>query len=346
VSIHIPVMWRRSRLSYAATLLAIGSLSGCYDPNKITAPDEIFSITASPQAIAANGFSTSQITAKVTPVHDKAVKVFFSSSGGTLSGTTTEGRAPDSNGDVMVFLKSEITPKTVVVTAEARSGTDVLASRSVSVTFEAALPDSVIKLTADPSQIEADGVARVRLRAEVNTALTNRAVTFKTTNGSFSADADHPVTELKDQATGSDGVAVAELFGVTGVGTALITATAAGYSATQTVTFTRAQPDFMSVQATPLAISRALETNTVAISAVVSRAVGTVTPNTRVDFVAVNDDSSVSFGRFQNVTRSTATGEITAQFVPGVAAPLGLATITARVPDNGVTARVKITILP
>ena len=337
--------WRPARVSSAAILLAVGSVS-CYDPNKVTAPDEIFTLTASPQSIAANGFSTSQITARVTPVHDKAVRVFFSNSGGTLSGTTAEGRTPDSNGEVVVFLKSEITPKTVTVTAEAKSGTDVVASRTVSVTFDTAAADSVIKLTASPSQIEADGVASIQLRADVNPALTDRAVTFKTTNGSFTPDAATPVTELRDQATGSDGVAVAQLFGVTGVGTALVTATAAGYSATQTVSFTRALPDFMSLQATPLAISRADETVTVTMSATLSRAVGTVTPNTRVDFVAVNDASGVEFGRFENVTRSTATGGVTAQFVPGVAAPLGPATVTARVPDNGVTARVKINILP
>ncbi len=327
-------------------LLIVGGASGCYDPNKITAPDEIFSITASPQTISADGFSTSQITARVTPVHDRAVKVFFSNAGGTLSGNTTEGRTPDSNGEVVVFLKSEITPKTAVVTAEARSGTDLVASRSVSVTFAAASPDSVIKLTASPAEIVADGVASIQLRAEVNPALTNRAVTFRTTNGTFSPTAEQPVTELRDQPTGSDGVAVAQLYGVTGVGTALVTATAGGYSATQTVTFTRALPDYMALEATPLAISRALETNTVAMKATLSRAVGKVTPSTRVDFVAVNDASGVSFGRFQNVSRSTATGEVTAQFVPGVSAPLGLATVTARVPDNGITAQVKIDILP
>lgn len=326
-------------------LLVVGGITGCYNPNQVTAPDEIFSITASPQTISADGFSTSQITARVTPVHDRAVKIFFSNAGGTLSGNTTEGRAPDSNGEVIVFLRSEITPKTAVVTAEARSGTDVIASRSVSVTFGAASPDSVIRLIASPTEIVADGVASVQLRAEVNPALPNRAVTFKTTNGTFSPTAEQPLTELKDLPTGSDGVAVAQLYGVTGVGTALVTATAGGYSATQTVTFTRALPDFMTLEASPLSI-RALETSTVAINATLSRAIGKVTPNTRVDFVATNDDSGVSFGRFQNVTRSTATGEVTAQFVPGASAPLGLATITARVPDNGVTARVKIDILP
>jgi len=130
------------------------------------------------------------------------------------------------------------------------------------------------------------------------------------------------------------------------VGTALVTATAGGYSSTQTVTFIRALPDHIALEAAPLAISRALETNVVAMKAKLSRAVGKVTPNTRVDFEAVNDASGVSFGRFQNVTRSTTTGEVTAQFVPGIAAPTGLATITARVPDNGVTAQVKIGVLP
>jgi hypothetical protein len=44
------------------------------------------------------------------------------------------------------------------------------------------------------------------------------------------------------------------------------------------------------------------------------------------------------------VTRSNEGEEATADFVAGTGAPLGTATITARVPDTGATATAKITI--
>jgi hypothetical protein len=59
----------------------------------------------------------------------------------------------------------------------------------------------------------------------------------------------------------------------------------------------------------------------------------------------VNDATSQAFGRFQNVTRSNAAETVTAQFVPGTTAPLGLATITARVPGTNVSAHVKVNII-
>ena len=76
------------------------------------------------------------------------------------------------------------------------------------------------------------------------------------------------------------------------------------------------------------------------------RAIGTVSRNTRVDFAIANDESGQSFGRFQSITRSDAAGTVTAQFVPGTAAPLGLATITAQVPNRpNVLVRIKVNIV-
>ena len=117
-------------------------------------------------------------------------------------------------------------------------------------------------------------------------------------------------------------------------------------AASQTITFKPAAPDFISLSATPLQISRASENNRTDLTAVLTRAIGMVSSNTRVDFAIANDASGESFGRFQSITRSSAAGTVTAQFVPGTAAPLGLATITALVPDRpGVLARIKVNIV-
>jgi hypothetical protein len=333
----------RTKLLALAAVLVILTSAGCYDPNRIVGPDEVLLVTATPSAIPANGFSRSTITAKVNTTVNRNVTVTFSTSGGgTLSSTTARG--PDGNGEVSVFLTSDATPKTVSVTAEVKDGAELLVSRSVIVTFDAAAADSVLRLIAATSQVEADGVSSVLLRAESNPAAATRTVSFTTTNGSFVRDANPAVTAQNNVAVASDGVAHAQLFAPLIPGSALVTATSSGFSASQTITFTPALPDFITLQASPLTVSRADEDNLTNLTAVLSRAVGTVSRSTRVDFTIVNDASGESFGRFQNITRSNEAETVTAQFVPGTAAPLGLATITARVPGSNVTAQVKINV--
>jgi hypothetical protein len=163
-------------------------------------------------------------------------------------------------------------------------------------------------------------------------------------------DAASPVREQNNVAAGADGVARVQLFAPLTPGSALVTATsvgangAAGFSATQTITFSPAAPDFMSLSATPLAVSRAVETNKITVTARLSRLIGKVSTNTLVDFTIVNDASGVSFGRFQSVTRSDTSETATAEFVPGTTGTLGLATITARVRNTNATAQIKVDI--
>jgi len=315
----------------------------CYSPNKVVAPDEVLSLSATPQTIAANGFSTSRITARITPVANRVLTISFSNAGGQLS--STAARTPDGNGEASVFLTSESVPKTATVTADVKEGTEVLVSRTVTVTFEPATPDSVLRLIASATEIEADGVSSVQLRAESNPAGATRSVSFTTTLGSFTLGANPPQLTQDNVATAADGVARVQLFASSTPGTALVTATANGFSASQTISFKPALPDFITLSATPLAISRASESNTIDLTAVLSRAIGVVSGNTRVDFSIANDASGRSFGRFQSISRD-ASGTVTAQFVPGTEAPLGLATITARVTAKpSVRAQIKVSIL-
>jgi len=332
-------------LAISASLAAVVAAS-CYDPDLVSAPDEILLLTAAPTAIPANGFSTTTLTARITTSTTRTLTISFSSSGGTLS--PTGDRSPDAAGQASVFLTSEAIPKTVSVTAEVKEKTTVLASRTVNVVFEPAAADSIVRLVASSNEALADGVSSVFLRAEVNPAGPTRSVSFKTTAGSFERDA--ATLDQNNVATGSDGIARAQLFAPLAPGTALVTVTtpgannAPGFSAWQTIQFNPALPDFMTLSASPLAISRALETNKTTLSAKLSRQSGKVSKNTRVDFVIVNDASGQSFGRFQNVERSSEAETATADFVPGTTAPLGLATITASVPNTNVTAQIKVDI--
>jgi hypothetical protein len=191
---------------------------------------------------------------------------------------------------------------------------------------------------------EADGVSSALIRAEINPALNPRTVTFKTSNGSFGRGS--VLQELKDQPAGADGVAVIGLYAASSLGSAVITAIAGGFSATATVTFVAAALDFMTLKAIPLDVSKASATNATVLTATMSRGVGTVTANTRVDFSVANDMTGESFGRFESTSRSNDQGEVTARLFPGTSAPTGLATITASVPGTNVSVRVKVNITP
>jgi hypothetical protein len=427
-------------LRSAALVLALAT-AACYNPNRVLSPDDVLAIEASPATIPANGFSVSKITVRVATTTRRDLTFSFTKSdGGTLSVPTSQTSGPDGSGEISVFLTSDTTSRTVLVTVDVKSGTTIVASRSVTVTFEPPAAASVIKLTATPAQVEADGTAPIELRAQINAGVATRTVSFTTTNGTFTPNANPPVRDLPNRPTDADGVAVAQLYasgqagtavvtasaggfsdsqtvvftpltlrlslssasvdadgastielraetpkGATrlvsftttngsfepgtsnrsapnrptnvdgiavaqlyapnSIGSAIVTATSSGFSDSQTVTFAAAAPDFISLAASPLSV-RAIDTNSTTLTATLSRVVGVPSVNTLVEFVVVSDVTGVGFGRFEEVTRSDGEGKATGRFVPGSAAPPGLATLTARVPGTGLSAQVKITIAP
>jgi hypothetical protein len=340
----------RGRFLIIVVFVSAFVATGCYDPNKVSAPDEVLLLTASPERIPANGFATSRITAKVTTSTTRHLTVTFTPSGGTISPSAAQ--APDGAGEASIFLTSESVPKTVSVTAEVKEGTTVLASRSVAVTFDPISGDSVLRLTTNTNQIDADGVSSAFLAAELNAAGASRTVKFTTTDGSFARDASPPRRDEPSVTAGADGIARVQLFAPVTPGSALVTATsintggALGFSATQTIVFNSAAPDFMSVTVDKLSLSRALADGKITVTATLSRPIGKVSTNTLIDFSIVNDADNKSFGRFQSITRSDANEKATAEFVPGTAGTLGLATITASVRNTNVSAQIKVTIDP
>lgn len=238
------------------------------------------------------------------------------------------------------MLKSAKTPQSVVVTVDVKRKEVVEASRTVAVTFAPVDSAGLIRLVISSRTLQADGQSTIELRAETNPAMGARTVSFKTTNGSFAGDG---VDRDEDVAPDSAGTARVLLYASREVGTALVTVSAEGFSVSDTINFTRALPDAITVRAQPLAIM-ANDQDSTRVTAKLSRAPGKVSSGTRVEFSIVSDVTGVTFGRFQGVTRSDDAEEASADFVAGSGAPLGTATITARVPDTGDTATVKITI--
>ena len=324
----------------AVVLLCAGSLAACYNRNDITAPNDILAVSAQPASIAADGVSTTRLVAKVSAQIDRDLVVAFTASAGTV---VANGTSPDANGEVSATLRSTTVPQSVLVTATISRGAVVQASRTIPVTFGPVETSTLVRLALSNPVLEADGASTIQVRVEINPSISPRTVKFETTAGSFAATTN---TLVRDNVpTSADGVATLLLYAPQQLGSALVTVTAGGFSASDTVTFVRALPEAITLGATPLALPRS-ETQFTTVTAALTRALGKVTQGTRVDFSITNDDSGQSFGRFQRIEGTNADGTATAQFVPGTTAPLGLATIRARVADNGLSATVKITITP
>lgn len=323
-------------------LVAGGASAACYH-NDIAAPDEVLTITASPASIPADGFSTTRITATVSPSADRSLGLTFTS---TAAGTiTSQSMSPDASGQVSTFLKSTTTPQNVLVTVNVNRGQTVIASRTVQVVFAPVDSSTIVKLTLSSHELEADGASSIQVRGDINPGVAAHSVKFDTTNGSFTPGS--TARTSGDIPTDANGTARVLLYAPTDLGTALVTVTGGTFSTSDTVSFVPANPDAISLSAGPLTIPKT-ETQVVTVTALLSRSPGQVTTNTSVDFSIVSDVTGQTFGRFQNVKRSGTDRQASADFVPGANAPSGLATITAtvpgKVPGTSLTASVKITI--
>jgi len=319
-------------------LVALGA--GCYDRNAVVEPSEILTLEASPAVIPADGFSTSQVTATLNPRSDQSLTVAFQASRGTVSVPQTSF---DSAGRAVAVLQSDTRPGVIVVTAEVKRGETIVASRSINITFDTVAAGNVVRLSVVTSVLPADGASNTEVRAELNPGVASREVTFTTTDGSFSVG--EPAVQSIPRTASEDGIARAILYAPQAVGSALVTATAGGFSAAATVTFAVAPPDALALKVSPLSLPQS-DAESAAIVATLSRTSGKVTVNTAVEFSAFNDDSGDAFGSFADVLRSNASEQATAEFIPGSSAPLGPATIRARVPGTTLRKEVKIVITP
>ncbi len=180
-------------------------------------------LVADPPAIAADGTSTTEITATVLDKKNNPVPhsgVHFTTDHGVITG---EGRT-DNDGKVTAILRSE--PNPALAHVQARSGK---VTATIDVPFQGMA--AALTLTATPAAIVADGAATSRIDAEVrdaagNTVADGTTVTFDTTLGTIEA-----------TATTVNGIASATLTSAQQAGTADVTATVNGLSQTITVTF-------------------------------------------------------------------------------------------------------------
>ena len=325
----------RVTVTVGPNVTTVGNVVRVLDvPFTAVTADQLLTVEAANSEIGADGFSTTAITARVTVSGNRQQQVKFTTSLGTLARTASGQGGPsdsvtaDVQGVATIFLRSEATVGTAVVTAE-MSGF----SRQVLVAFKAVNPNDVITLRADPSSVQADGSTGngTVITATVSPSIpqAQRQVKFEASNGSFVGS-----TSVTPDAGNAAHVTLKSAT----VGTSIVTATVSGFTARTTVDFTRAVPDTIFVQSDDSVVAKAGSVST-RITVTLTRAIGQVSNNTVVVYSAV-DANGNSIGRFSQVTPAIEDSNDsnspkrvvgTAVFDPDDSAPSGTVTITAAV---------------
>jgi hypothetical protein len=342
---------RRLRALAATAVAAVALFAGrCYDKKDYspTAPptaDALVLSTANAQtSIPADGVSRLRIVAQISPDADADKRtVLFSTTAGTLVGTpnsTSQIAVPaDVTGTATVELRSAQQVGSAVVTAQIQNVSGL--SRSLTVNFTAADPNTVIDFVAAPGSAPADGATISSFTVQLSPALPlGTQVTFQATAGRFQPENAASVTRTAD---GSYRV-TADLASPTTLGSGRVTATANNVSRQTTIDFVRALPNLITV-ATGGTFEVAPSTSTgVTVTGTFLRNIGTVTAGTVATFRATTS-SGTAIGFFRDVTTVSAAGIATATFLAGETDYRGPVTITVGAEGSSVTGSTGITIV-
>jgi hypothetical protein len=337
----------------ARVTVTIGSVVRTIDvPFSQVAANELFTLAVANSSLPADSYSMTELTATLRLAGDLRQPVKFTTSLGTLVTSTSDTTArtettvnATADGIARIFLRSENTVGTATVRAELNGFV-----REATVNFTPVVASDVIRLTASPNPVAADGVrgTGTRLTATISSSIPQRlrTVTFTTSAGQFTSDLVNSDTKKAQVTADAGNVATVQLVSDVPV-TANVTAAVAGVSARVNVEFTRALPDLVSVQASPGTVAKAGADSTT-LTVFLVRNVGQVSANTVVTYSAV-DSAGTTIGTFTDITLATVDTtdtssnprlKATAKFNPDDTAAIGAATITANV--GGVTGRVVI----
>lgn len=246
--------WWSGAIALALCLSACGGFDrNEYLPSSPSFADALV-LTVETATIPADGFSTTRITAAISPNADPSRRtITFVTTKGTFAGTgdgsiatevPTIDATVDSTGATTVLLRSTTTVQTVTVTAVVKD-VDGLA-KQVLVNFAAVNADDVLLLSASSTALPADGFSRTRLTAVVKTLANpaSRRVVFRTSKGTLvSSEATTANGTSVEVPTDGNGVASVELQSSLTVEPAFVTASASGVTKSITVTFTPPDPD-------------------------------------------------------------------------------------------------------
>ena len=173
--------------------------------------------------------------------------------------------------------------------------------------------EDILKLTADPITIPADGASTTRVKAHIPPEAdpSKRAVTLETNAGIWIENGTKTITITAN----TDGDAMAELQSETVPKTARVRAGIANIIQEAEVTFERAFPESITVDPGCFGLKASL-TETTTVKANLTRQTGKPSEGTIVNFSATNNNGD-AIGNFRTITTSNKEGTATALFCVG-----------------------------
>ncbi len=254
------------------------------------------------------GITATLITTEGTPLISKSI-VFSTNHGSLLSSAAVT----NTMGNASVILQSSEEAGVSTVTA---SYSDKFSASTYVNFVQGAEENYNMSITADPTEISADGVSSstitVILTNTTNNPIQDATVSFSTTLGRVDAEA----------VTNEIGVATASLYSSTGTGTAIVSAEYKEISKSTEVTFTGGQESFnLSISSDPTEIS-ADGTSNSTITVVLTNALNNPIINEtvlfkttlgRVDAEAVTDDIGVATANLYS-SRENGIAEVTTEY--------------------------------
>jgi hypothetical protein len=339
----------RSTLVLVSALTAL--LAACYKKSDYSPTESLANqvITlSSPSGVTslpADGFSRLHLEARLPgdPAFANRTVLFTLQGGGTLDGGTAGPNCnnlcrdvmADGKGIAQIDLISSNQMGTAIVTAMPTGAPGINASLSIN--FVAANPNDTLRFVTAPSHVLADGATLTTYTVAISPSLPtgSRTVTFQTTapGTSFAGGTGQSIPVSTD----AGGQASADLKSPQAVTTGRVSATVSGVTQQVAVSFDRALPTSISVQADPPVAPAAASTK-IRVTATLRHDQGFASDGTVVIFQATLDGTAV--GIFTNVTLTTS-GVATADFLPNTTTP-GTVTITVGAQGTQLTGSIQI----
>lgn len=326
------------------SMVLLTALVACkYDEDDFRTPTDparqFLQAVAAASSLPADGISTVELTATITPDAVQRTIQFTASLGTLVGGSGTPSSIQvtvDANGRARAVLRSSLALGTSFVTVQVLGAT--VAAQTLSVNFVAPDPNTILRFVSVPANLPADGTRATAIVVAVAPGLpggTARAVTLTTSLGSFSPTTTQATTTVTPSPADNTGTVL--LYSPQTVGLATLSAQVGDIQRTALISFDRASPTAIRVDLDKLQVPNTADAaGNLTVTAFLGRANGQVSLDTRVIFEALVAGASV--GRFVSQDPlSDANGQVTAVFSPAGTTPPGTVTLSVR--DEGGNAR-------
>ena len=276
-------------------------------------PGFMESLSFSPTSVAADGFSQTTVSAKLKDPAPGHVIVFSTTNGSfsqTESVPTVEVPVgPD--GTASTRLTSPIKPGEARVDAKVKTQPNV--ARFAQINFVPVTASDILRFTAAPQDIEADGATLHTIAIETAPGLFDgiRTVAFTSTRGSFVGGTGNSATATIQR----DNTATVRFVSPRDVGQAVIVATVGGFSQTHIVELHPALPHRLTLDLSGFVLTAGPK-NEHTFTAHLYRRSGKVSGGIDIRFSAT-DSLGDAIGSFRAVQPSSEGGVATANFSVG-----------------------------